>query len=350
MQFSSFAEIVLPTDNDKGPARFAKLLEALGMVGGQVESARKMVKTNKCIGGIKEWPEQLKKMALENGMTDFVQKETMEKNKRCLCATETHFMRLLEATEKTVEAADFDDEETGHFCARKDTCRKITRALQHIALIPDISVEVAVKALELLCKFRGNIYVVHEPSLEESFLEGSSPIEDICANHAEAGVLGRWFFKSLACFNFNADTERVWRSLCTQLDHMFTSIKSIDTRDVEAIRGGQIAIEKIMEKKGDALPMSVFDGLFETYIDTSARVMSARNVKEDVKAEIKENVQEYIEEDMKGQIEIFEEIGHTIRRRMYTFCREVQMDTSWFPDDVVDSDEEAERAVKKQRK
>jgi hypothetical protein len=350
MQFSSFVEIVLPTDDDKGPARFAKLLEALGMVGGQVESARKMAKTNECIGGIAEWPEHLKRMALENAMTDFVQKETMEKNKRALCEMETHFARLLRATERTVEAADFDDEETGHFCARKDTCRKITRALERLALIPDISIEVAVKALDLLCKFRENIYVVHEPSLEESFLEGSSPIEDICANHAEAGSLGRWFFKSLTCFNFNADTGRVWRSLCTQLDHMITAIKRIDARDAEAIRGGQIAIEKIMEKKGEALPINVFDRLFETYIDASARAMSASSVTKEVKAEIRDKVQEYIKEDMKGLIEIFEENGYTIRRRMYTFCREVRMDTSWFPDDVVDSDEEAERAAKKQKK
>lgn len=310
----------------------AKMLVALRGVEGQAKSAQKARATRVCLQGAMDALEKLKETGDESmGTSTGALEYQLEKNERALIEMEYYFERLLRATEETLEDVDIE--------GTKDSCGKMTRALECLALIPGIFPIVAMKALKLLCKY-AELHIVNTVKLQYPSLGGSSPIENICASHVEAGLLSKWLFESFALFAFNADTGRVWRSLYAQVDQVVTEVKMIDATDIVALRGSQVAIEQIVKKKARALPMSALEILVGTYIEISTRAGST---------EIRANAQKFLK-SVSDLIAAFEKNKKDVHRRMYRFCREAHVDTSWFPDDASDRDEKAERAAKRRKK
>lgn len=260
-----------------------------------------------------------------------------------------YFEKLMSDTRTVVGKIDFFDKEVSYWCIRKESAAKITRGMESMAaMLVKAAPYTASSALKLLCDLSEDVDIVHQDTLSEPFKEGGSPMEKIYTAHIREGLLTQGLLESFVCFDLGVDTGGAWRLLFNSLDKFYASIEGLKTgetcRDKSAHLGAKFALEKILECKGEQMSPTALRKFANVYMKTARRGCGDISEVDECLGAINDLVEEA------------ELTGYYTRREMYRHCREHNehehkkpLTTSWFPDDVVDSDEEEDRKTKKRK-
>ena len=345
------------TDGDGGDlAAVQNLVQVWSRVKGQVSSLLKLDGDCKIlheqIVSTKKLTSIDPKLVISTGYQQRILNEKMG----ILGEMKEYFEKLMGDTKTVVGKIDFFAKEVGSWCIRKESAVKITRGMESMAaMLVKAAPCTASSALKLLCDLSEDEDIVHKYTLCKPYEDDSpsgSPMERIYIKHIQEGLLTQGLLESFVCFDLRVDTGAVWRLLYNSLDKFYASIERLKTsetcKDKCAHLGAKFALEKILKCKSDQISPAALREFANVYMKTAQRGCGDISEIDECLGAINKIVDEKVEDA--------EDNGYYTRREMYGYCREHNenkhkkpLTTSWFPDDVVESDEEEERKTKRQK-